>query len=152
MEDWLRREALLGVGVLLCVALLTLFAGTLAPTQAASPAGGGGAFKQTRTASGYAITLAVNPARFGSNTFTVTLASAQGTPVAGASALLQTQDTDMDMGTQSVQLQPVGASQPGVYSGQGDLTMAGHWSMTVKVLPPGAKTFITTSYALSVGS
>ena len=31
MEDWLRREAMLGILVLLCVALLSIFAGTLTP-------------------------------------------------------------------------------------------------------------------------
>jgi copper transport protein len=32
METWLRREAMLGVAVLLCVALLSTFAGTLVPS------------------------------------------------------------------------------------------------------------------------
>jgi cytochrome c biogenesis factor len=31
LEGWLRREAMLGVAVLFCVALLSAFAGTLAP-------------------------------------------------------------------------------------------------------------------------
>ena len=153
MQDWLRREALLGVGVLLCVALLALFAGTLAPTQAAIPASsGGGAFKQTHTVSGTAITLQVSPLKFGQNTFTVTVANAQGQPTPGAAVLLLTQNLDMDMGQQSLQLQPVGAAQPGVYSGQGDLTMAGHWDLEVKVLPPGSQTFLTTSYKVVIGS
>ncbi|HEV2405283.1 MAG TPA: FixH family protein, partial [Ktedonobacterales bacterium] len=51
--------------------------------------------------------------------------------------LMQTQNTDMDMGVQSVTLKAVGASAPGVYSGQSDLTMAGHWRVTVVVTPPG---------------
>ncbi len=152
MEDWLRREALLGVGVLLCVALLALFAGSLTPAQAALPTASAGAFRQTHSVSGYAITLQVDPAKFGSNTFTVTLADAQGKPTPGASVLLLTQDLDMDMGGQTVQLQPAGATQPGVYSGLGDLTMAGNWSLTVKVLPPGAKTFIATDFHLAAGS
>jgi hypothetical protein len=46
----------------------------------------------------------------------------------------------------------VGASQPGVYSGQGDLTMAGNWSLQVKALPPGSKTFLTTTFTLVAGS
>ena len=151
MQDWLRREAIVGVGVLLCVALLALFAGTLTPTQAA-PVASSGAFKQTQTVSGYAVTLQVNPAKFGQNTFTVTVADAHGAPATGASALLLTDDLDMDMGTQSLQLQPVGVSQPGVYSGQGQLTMAGAWRVTVKVLPPGSKTFLSTQYKLVAGS
>jgi copper transport protein len=153
MQDWLRREALLGVGVLLCVALLALFAGTLTPTQAAIPvSSGGGAFKQTHTVSGTAITLQVSPLKFGQNTFTVTLADAQGKPTPGAAVLLLTQNLGMDMGQQSLQLQAVGASQPGVYSGQGDLTMAGQWGLEVKVLPPGSQTFLTTSYTVVIGS
>jgi putative copper export protein/methionine-rich copper-binding protein CopC len=151
MQDWLRREAIVGVGVLLCVALLALFAGTLAPTQAA-PVASAGAFKQTHTVSGYAITLQVNPAKFGQNTFTVTVADAHGAPAAGASVLLLASDLDMDMGSQSLQLQSAGATQPGVYSGQGELTMAGNWELTVKTLPPGGKAFVTTQFKLVVGS
>ena len=152
MEDWLRREALLGVGVLLCVALLALFAGSLTPAQAAIPAAAStGAFRQTHTVSGYAITLQIAPARFGQNTFTVTVTDAQGKPVHGAKTQLITYDIDMDMGQLSTQMQPVGASQPGVYSAQSDLTMAGDWSATVQVTPSGAKNAITTTYKLPVG-
>ena len=151
MQDWLRREAIVGVGVLLCVALLALFAGTLTPTQAA-PVASSGAFKQTQTVNGYPVTLQVNPAKFGQNTFTVTVADAHGAPATGASALLLTDDLDMDMGTQSLQLQPAGSAQPGVNSGQGQLTMAGNWRVTVKVLPPGSKTFLSTQYKLVAGS
>jgi len=152
MDDWLRREALLGVGVLLCVALLALFAGTLTPPAQAVPAASASAFSQQHTVSGYAITLRVDPAKFGQNTFTVTVTDAQGKPVSGASALLLISDTDMDMGQQSVQAQAVGASQPGVYRAQSELTMAGNWSVTVKVLPPGAKAYVTTTYKLVAGS
>lgn len=153
MEDWLRREALLGVGVLLCVALLALFAGTLTPAQAAIPAAANtAAFKQTQTVSGYAITLQVAPARFGQNTFTVTVTDPQGKPLQGAKAQLLTYDTDMDMGQQTTQLQPAGSSQPGVYRAQSDLTMAGDWSATAQVTPPGAKNAISATYKLAVGS
>lgn len=151
MEDWLRREAILGVGVLLCVALLALFAGSLTPAQASVPARGAITFSQTHTVSGYTITLRVDPATFGQNTFTVTVADARGKPVTGASAQLLANDLDMDMGQQSVQAQPV-AAQPGVYSAQGQLTMAGRWNVTVKVLPPGAQGFITTDFTLIAGS
>lgn len=151
MEDWLRREALLGVGVLLCVALLALFAGTLTPTQAA-PTSAASAFSQTHTVGGYSVALRIDPATFGENTFTVTLTDAQGKPVTGAKALLETSDLDMDMGALSATLVPVGASQPGVYSAQGQLTMAGHWRITIQVTPSGAKTPITTSFSLVAGS
>jgi uncharacterized membrane protein len=152
MEDWLRREALLGVGVLLCVALLALFAGTLAPAQAAVPAAtSASAFSQKQSAGGNAVTLQISPAKFGANTFTVIVADAQGRPMQGASVLLLASDIDMDMGQQSLQLQPV-AGQSGAYRAQGDLSMAGNWQIIVKVLPPGAKDFVTASYKLIVGT
>ncbi len=37
LEGWLRREAMLGVAVLFCVALLGAFAGTLAPPLSSVP-------------------------------------------------------------------------------------------------------------------
>ncbi|HEX8982594.1 MAG TPA: FixH family protein [Ktedonobacterales bacterium] len=151
MEDWLRREALLGVGVLLCVALLSLFAGSLTPAHATVKESAG-AFHQTQVASGYAIELDVSPAKFGANTFTVTVTDAKGRPVQGAATLILLQSLDMDMGQQTAQLQPVGASAPGVYRGQGDLTMAGHWGVQVKMLPPGAKDFDVTNFIVIVGS
>ncbi|HEX9036197.1 MAG TPA: copper resistance protein CopC [Ktedonobacterales bacterium] len=149
MADWLRREALLGAGVLLCVALLGVFAGSLAPTQAAAPVNTA-AFIQTHSAGSYQVTLRVAPAAFGSNTFTVSVADAQGKPVRDVAALLLTNSLDMDMGVQSFQLRP--AAQPGVFSGTGDLTMAGHWQVTVKILPRGASDYLTTQFTLLVGS
>lgn len=157
LEDWLRREAMIGGVVLLCVALLAAFAGTLAPAASAGATGAAGgtgvgtpavshAFTQTQSAGEYSVTLNVTPATFGMNTFTVSVRDAQGKSVDGASVLTETQSLDMDMGTQRGQLQPAGASAPGVYSGQGQLDMAGHWLVTVKVLPPGSKQFVQASF------
>ncbi|HEV8192608.1 MAG TPA: copper resistance protein CopC, partial [Ktedonobacterales bacterium] len=80
LEDWLRREALVGTGVLLCVALLGVFAGSLATplTGAASSSTSTGAFVQTQQAGDYTVTLKVVPATFGTNTFTVTVKDKQG--------------------------------------------------------------------------
>ncbi|MGH2485233.1 MAG: CopD family protein, partial [Ktedonobacterales bacterium] len=149
IEDWLVREALIGVVILLCVALLAAFAGSLTPTTAAAPPATG-AFVQTQHVQGYGITLKVTPVTFGTNTFTVTVTTdANSAPAQGAALLLQTQMLDMDMGIQNVQLKAVGASAPGVYSGQSDLTMAGHWEVLVKVLPRGSKQFLVATYKFS---
>lgn len=151
IEKWLRREAILGVGVLLCVALLAAFAGTLSPTVAGSGTGGSsGPFNQTQVISGYHIALNVTPARFGTNTFTVVLTDSHGKPVQGASVLLQTHMLDMDMGTQSTQLKATGAA--GTYSGKSDVTMAGHWEATCKILPPGSKQFVNVNFHFSASS
>jgi copper transport protein len=153
LEDWLRREAMIGVVILFCVALLAAFAGSLTPTSAASTAPATTStstqFVQTDHVSGYAITLKIVPATFGTNTFTVTVTDAQGKPVNGASVLVQTIMLDMDMGVQNVQLKAAGAASPGTYSGQSDLTMAGHWDVLVKVLPPGGSQFTQADFRLT---
>lgn len=152
LEDWLRREAMLGAAVLLCAALLGAFAGTLAAAPSgATPTTPSGPFLQTVQAGDYAITLNVVPAKFGTNTFTVTVKDSKGQPVQNAIVVVTTDMLDMDMGEQSVSLKPVGADQPGVYSGQGELTMGGHWALIVKVVPPGAKQPLTPSFRLLIG-
>lgn len=152
MLDWLRREALLGMLVLFCVALLGAFAGTLG----AAPAGGAaapssGIYLNTVAAGSYALTLKVTPAAFGTNTFLVTVKDATGAPVPGAAVTITTKMLDMDMGEQTAQLQPLGSGDPGVYSGQSDLTMAGHWQVTAKLLPPGGQNFQPAIFTFSAG-
>jgi hypothetical protein len=111
-------------------------------TAAASPSTGSGSstssrgFTQAQTAQGYTVTLRVSPDKFGTNTFLVTLKNAQGTAVNGAGVQIATQMLDMDMGVQTAHLTPTGV--PGEYSGQSDLTMAGHWEVFVHVVPPSA--------------
>ena len=152
LEDWLRREAMLGAAVLLCAALLGAFAGTLAAAPSgATPTTASGPFLQTLQAGDYAVTLNVVPAKFGTNTFTVTVKDSKGQPVENAIVVLTTDMLDMDMGEQSVALKPVGLDQPGVYSGQGELTMGGHWALIVKVVPPGAKQPLTPTFRLLIG-
>ncbi len=153
LEDWLRREAMLGAGVLLCVALLGAFAGTLA-----TPAPGGatatassGPFQATQQVGGYSISMNVTPAKFGTNTLTATVKDSKGQLVKSAIVVVTTNMLDMDMGEENVALKAVGASNPGVYSGQGDLTMGGHWELIVKVVPPGSKQPLTTSFKLTIG-
>jgi copper transport protein len=152
LEDWLRREAMLGAAVLLCAALLGAFAGTLAAAPSgATPTTASGPFLQTLQAGDDAVTLNVVPAKFGTNTLTVTVKDSKGQPVENAIVVLTTDMLDMDMGEQSVSLKPVGLDQPGVYSGQGELTMGGHWALIVKVVPPGAKQPLTPTFRLLIG-
>jgi len=149
LEDWLRREAVLGAAILLCVALLGVFAGSLVPasTTQGAPAPAAQGFNQTQTVDGLTSTLVVSPATFGSNTFTVTLVDASGKPLEGAGVELLTQSLAMDMGVQSTQLQP--GSAPGVYTGTADLTMAGRWSISVRVLPANSQQFTKFEYQLT---
>ena len=153
LRDWLRREAILAGAVLLCVALLAIFAGSLVPATPTSAAGTAspGYVLQTQQSGGYSVTLKVTPAAFGTNTFIVTVKDAQGTPVTGAAVVIEETMLDMDMGTQTAQLQPIGASAPGSYSGQADLTMAGHWQIAVKVLLPKVLQPLVVTYRFSAG-
>jgi uncharacterized membrane protein len=144
LENWLRREAELGVGVLLCVALLAAFAGTLSPVVGSGSQAASGPFKQTQVVGGYHVALTVSPAGFGTNTFTVVLTDDKGKPVSGASILLETNMLDMDMGLQTAQLRPTGAA--GTYEAQSDLTMAGHWDALFKILPPHAKQYVKADF------
>ncbi|HEV2457201.1 MAG TPA: CopD family protein, partial [Ktedonobacterales bacterium] len=149
LSDWLHREAALAGGVLLCVALLAVFAGSLAPTTTAAPTTSTGAFIQTQQVSGYAVTLKVTPDTFGTNTFTVTVRDAKGQPVQGAAVVLENTMLDMDMGTQTAQLHPIGTTARGSYSGQTDLTMEGHWQTVVKVLLPTVKQPLEVTFKYS---
>jgi copper transport protein len=150
LREWLRREAWLGGAVLLCVALLGIFAGSLAPNLAAIPSNGPkGPFVATQTVNKYAVTMKVSPAIFGTNTFTVTITTPQGQPLAGAGVVIETSSLDMDMGTQTTQLKEVGSTAPGSYSGQADITMAGHWQVVVRILLPHSPQPLTATFQFS---
>jgi methionine-rich copper-binding protein CopC/uncharacterized membrane protein len=140
LEDWLQREAAVGAAILVCVALLAAFAGTLAP---APPTASGAVHvpyvSPAQVANGLNVTLKVDPDAFGTNTFTLTVRDSSGKPVNGAGVEFISQMLDMDMGVQTAQFKPTGA--PGAYSLQSDLTMAGHWRVTIRVLAPGSQTY-----------
>jgi putative copper export protein/methionine-rich copper-binding protein CopC len=154
LEGWLRREAIIGVAVLLCVALLGAYAGTLAAAPAGPPpstSGAGGPFvSQPQRAGAYSVVLKVTPATFGPNTFTALVTDAQGRPLTGATVLAQTTSLDMDMGSENIELKER-PNAAGSYSGQGDLTMGGNWGVAIKVLAPGAGDYVSTTFKFVVG-
>jgi hypothetical protein len=93
--------------------------------------------------------MKVSPDIFGANTFTITLKDASGRPVSGAHVLVDTDSLDMDMGIQTTHLQEIGAAEPGSYSGQTELTMAGHWKATVTLQVPGSRVPLTFDFQFS---
>jgi putative copper export protein len=151
LRDWLRREALLAGALLLCVVLLGIFAVSLLPNLTSAGVSGQskGPYIGTETARNYTVTMRVSPDIFGTNTFTVTLKDAAGRPVAGAHVLIETDSLDMDMGIQTIQLREIGAAAPGSYSGQSELTMAGHWKATVALQVPGVRQPLTLDFQFS---
>ncbi len=131
----LRWEPLLGVAVIVCVGLLNAFGGTLTPFAAQQQSNGKPqVFSQTvHTQDGkFNATLVINPNRFGTNVFTVSVAdNATGKPVTtNVGVVLYTTMLDMDMGTQSVNLLPDGH---GHFSARADLSMPGNWQIRIQI-------------------
>jgi copper transport protein len=135
----LSWEPWLGVAVLLCVGLLNVFAGTLTPAaaQAQNPTNGpvAGPFHGTaRTSDGkYSVTLTISPNHFGTNVFTVQVTDLSTGKQLGPNEVGVTINTtmlDMDMGTESTDLQPDGK---GGFSAEADLSMGGDWQIDVRL-------------------
>ncbi len=137
----LSWEPLLGVGVLICTGLLTVFAGTLQPTSATSPnpqaqqkviAKPFNAMVKTKDGK-FTVKLNVSPNHFGTNVFTASVLDSNGAPDTNVGVTIYTQMIDMDMGTDTVNLQPDGK---GHFSAQGDLNMSGHWDLRIQIRTP----------------
>jgi len=140
MTQILRWEPWLGVGVIICVGLMNVFAGTLTPTTAAQQSGNSNtpavtAFHGTaRTNDGkYSVSLTISPNRFGPNIFTVEVTDVQTGKSLGANEVgvtVYTTMLDMAMGTDSVDLQP---NSSGGFSATQDLVMSGRWDIEVQL-------------------
>ncbi len=138
----LRWEPVLGVGVLICVGLMNVFAGTLSPIAVTQQQQQTGSKPQpytttARTRDGkFTVTLSVNPNRFGTNVFTVSAVdTTTNTPATNIGVSLYTTMLDMDMGTDTVNLKPDGK---GHFSGTGDLDMPGNWEIRIQIRTPDA--------------
>jgi copper transport protein len=147
---WLRVEATIGLGVLLCAALLGPLAGSLTPQMAttASFGAGGGAQTLTQKADALTVTLRVDPGKFGTNTFTVRVTNPDGSPASNGTVFLVTSMVEMDMGTNTINLTP--SASTGTYSGQGELPMAGHWQLRTVIRTREDPTHLhTTTFTIS---
>lgn len=134
----LRWEPLLGVAVLVCTGLLTVFAGTLQPPIPQGQQPGASPIKPfvttvKTTDNKYTIKLNVSPNRFGTNVFTVTVLDSKGAVDSNVGVSIYTTMLDMDMGTDTVNLQPDGK---GNFSSEGDLSMSGHYDVRIQIRTP----------------
>ena len=135
----LSWEPALGVAVLICVGLMNVFAGTLSPTASAQQqqtTGTTTAFHTTAKTSDnkFTVALAITPNTAGPNLFTVSVIdnrTDKATTQVGVS--LYTTHLDMDMGTDTVNLQP---DRKGHFSAIGDLVMGGHWQIRIQIRTP----------------
>jgi copper transport protein len=134
----LRWEPLLGVAVLVCAGLLNVFGGTLLPATAAQPQTGGQSKPfntSVRTTDGkFTATLNINPNRFGTNVFTVSVVdNSTHAATTNVGVALYTTMLDMDMGTDNINLLPDGK---GHFTATGDLSMGGHWAIRIQIRTP----------------
>jgi hypothetical protein len=82
----------------------------------------------------FTVQLNVNPNRFGTNIFTVTVIdNSTHKPTTDVGVSLYTTMLDMDMGTDTVNLRPDGK---GHFSSPGDLSMSGHWGIRIQIRTP----------------
>ncbi|MBX5450984.1 MAG: CopD family protein, partial [Thermogemmatispora sp.] len=142
----LRWEPVLGVGVLVCVGLMNIFAGTLtpitastqpAPTASSTPAPKPLTTSATTSDGRFTVTLTISPNRFGTNTFTVKVSDRQTQrPMTQIGVALYLNMLDMDMGTEVLNLQP---TADGSFSAHGDLTMSGDWLARIQIRTPDNK-------------
>jgi copper transport protein len=144
LRVWIRREALLGVGVLLCASLLGGLAGSLAPTPPGAPNVNAPTLTSTTrtpvdmtsTAGTLKVTLQVAPDKFGTNSVGVLIIDTKtGKPVDGANVHLIINMVEMDMGTGTSDLTGSGNGS-GYYTGQINLLMGGHWTVQVQIRTP----------------
>ncbi|MHB8600035.1 MAG: copper resistance D family protein [Ktedonobacteraceae bacterium] len=137
----MRWEPLLGVAILLCVGLMSVFSGTLAGTTATGqqPTTGKTSVYNTTlqtTDNKFTVKLNINPNRFGTNVFTVTVINnSTGKATPNVRVTLFTTNLDMDMGTDSVALQSNGK---GSLSASGELAMSGNWEIRIVIHTPDA--------------
>ena len=146
----LRWEPLLGVAVLLCTGLLTVFSGTLVPATTAPvqqpvqavPTVQPNPFTKTvkTTDKQFTLTFNVTPNHFGNNEFTVSVLDSKGQPDNSVGVSLYNTMLDMDMGTRHLNLQPAGQ---GRFKGSDQLDMGGHWGVRIDVRTQNG----TTSHA-----
>jgi copper transport protein len=152
MTRLIRLEALFGVGVLFCAALLAPLAGTLTPTVTTSTSYGvtGGSQTLTQTVDSLKVTLAITPGKFGSNQVTLTIKNPDGTPASGGTVFVLTEMKEMDMGINTFDF--TASTTPGAYVGQVDLPMAGHWFITAKIRTKAdPNTLHSTEFTVGVG-
>ncbi len=135
----LRWEPALGVAVIACVGLMNVFAGTLSPIAVPSQqptTSHSTAYNTTlkTTDNKFTAKLNVNPNRFGTNIFTVTVIdNSTGKSTTNVGVSLYTTMLDMDMGTDTVNLLSDGK---GHFSSPGDLGMGGNWEIRVQIRTP----------------
>ena len=137
----LRWEPTLGVAILVCVGLMSVFGGTLTPipatpSQQAVASSRPQPFHTTMQTFDHAFTVAltITPNQLGTNQFAVTVMNTQSkTAAMHIHVRLNTEMPSMDMGIGIITLT---ADGNGHFHGSGDLAMIGQWQIIVQISTP----------------
>ena len=136
----LRFEPILGVAVLLCVGLMNVFAGTLAPVATAPQAQQQTAITASQSYTALTsdhmlnVTLKITPDVAGPNLFIVTVQNAiTHKAMTDVSVVVTISSLDMDMGTAIVSAPPAGK---GSFKATSNLLMGGNWQVRIQLRTP----------------
>ncbi|HTK11651.1 MAG TPA: copper resistance protein CopC [Ktedonobacteraceae bacterium] len=141
----LRWEALLGIAVLLCSGLLSIFAGTLLPAALLQPAGDSFArssgsarpvVQTIQTTDGlFTAMLTVSPNHQGPNAFTLHILKQPSISASQLTISIDATQPGMDMGIVTVHLRP---DEKGNFTGNGNFSMSGKWRLSLSIRTPDA--------------
>ena len=136
MQAFLKLGNTIFISGLLAALLAACSGGTGSNTPSPSATSTPTSFQTTtKTSDGlFQIQFSVTPNRLGANTFQVGVTDVNsGKPVTNVQVRLFTTMLDMDMGTDTVNMQSNGQ---GSYSTQGELTMSGNWQIRIQLHTP----------------
>lgn len=153
----LRWEPGLGIAILMCVGLMNVFAGTLAPVAPSTtlhqqPSAIQQPFYATIKTFDreFTVTLEISPNQLGTNVFTVGVANLHtGEVVTNIKVDVNTEMQDMDMGIGFILLKPDGHER---FTARGDLAMSGHWQIIVQISTPNDPYHVHEAYVTLVTS
>jgi len=132
----IHRLSTIGGSLLLLVGIVALLAACSSAGSATAPPTAAYHTTLKTTDGQFVVQFSVTPNRLGLNVFTLAVEDASsGKSTPQMQAQLSTTMLDMDMGTDLVDLQPVGHGQ---YSAQGTLSMGGHWEIRILLRTPDA--------------
>lgn len=144
LTNVLRWEPMLGVAVLVCTGLMSVFAGTLVPTspnqvpllqQITSPSSVIPPFNTTVKTSDnrFQVKLTISPNRLGLNTFTVTVMDPNGQVNTNVGVSLYIGVFGMNLGVQTLNLQPDGQGNFVAHTG---IAEGGRWAIRIQIRTP----------------
>lgn len=143
LKQVVSSQAIIGAGVLLCLAFLTFYAPPIVYPEvnynASTSQSSSAPTTQTRQVGDLSLSLLVTPARLNeSNTTILTIKDAAGQPVTDAQVTLTLNMVAMDMGTtQTVIKGSDSATYVAVFDKQQTFSMSGVWTIDAKIARAG---------------